>query len=416
MKRFVSLALALFVACSSPAQRPSPDGSSGTTSAGLVANVDASKPLAAAHNGFGIDLWKQLSQTNTGNLALSPASLSVAFSMTFAGAAGATADEMRNVLGLAGIADPHPGSGALVDLWNTSGKPYALRVANRLFGDKATPFHAAFLDRVKSAYGAPLEPVDFAGAPDPSRLFINDWVAKNTEDRIQDLLPAGSIDDMTRLVLVNAIYFKGQWASRFEKFRTSDGTFTTPAGPAGIGTAKSVPFMRQVGKFEYGETDDATVLQMPYVGDDLAMTFVLPRHSLAAIEPKLSQATLDAWVASLSSGEVNVAIPRFRIATDTLPLKSALEALGMKSAFTQAADFAPMTAAAKLFISDAFHKVFVEVNEEGTEAAAATAVVMAKESAPMRTSFVADKPFLFFVRDLRTGHVLFMGRVTDPAN
>lgn len=410
----------LLLACAAPKEvltqpdnnlgAPTSASSAPLSTATLAPDDPALKTLAQANNAFGLALWKQLSNTHNGNLALSPASLSLALSMTLAGASGPTAEQMQKTLALASA--PHRPMNTLLSLWNAPDKPYALRIANRLFGNRTTTFLAPFLDTVATNYAAPLEPVDFATDPNAARLHINKWVATRTEDKVKDLLPDGSIDADARLVLVNAIYFKGNWATRFDPARTSAADFTTPSGP------KPAEFMRMTtDALTYTRTENASLVQLPYSGNDLAMTVVLPNTdtSLAAFEAALTPASLDAAFATLSPAKsLTLAIPRFRVATDTLPLRKTLEALGMTLPFGPDADFSAMTAA-DLYIKDAFHKVFVEVNEDGTEAAAATAVVMNRKSVSLPLSFTADRPFLFFIRDLRTNHILFMGRVTDPS-
>lgn len=378
--------------------------------------------LAASHNDFGIDLWKRLSADHAGNLALSPASLALAFGMVEAGAAGDTRAELRKVLHLdLPDARVHAANGALIAAWNAPA-PYVLAVANRLFGEASTPFAKPFTDLVAADYGAPLDRVDFIGAANAARVHINDWVAGATRDKIKDLLPPGSIDAETRLVLTNAVYFKGQWASRFDPARTRPAPFKTPDGTV------DVPMMAQAGRFAVGHVDGATLLELPYVSGpttnattdaashDLTMVIALPdAPTTTALEARLSAATLATWTQSLRPiANIEVSLPRFRIATDSIALKEPLQALGLRDAFGPGADFSGMTRHEHLFISDAFHKVFVEVNEEGTEAAAATAVVMTRESEMETPEFRADHPFLFFLRDARTGQVLFMGRVTHP--
>jgi serpin B len=415
---FLSLPLALLLACAAPKETPTtpsdnvvpPAATAPLQPAPLPPDAPSLKSLAEANNTFGLALWKQLSTAHQGNLAVSPASISLALSMTLAGASGPTAEQMQKTLAL--TASPHTTMSALLNLWSAPDRPYALRIANRLFGEKTTTFLAPFLDTVATQYGAPLEPVDFATAPDTARLHINNWVATRTEDKVKDLLPSGSIDADARLVLVNAIYFKGDWLTRFDAAQTSTADFATPGGP------KPAKFMRlRTDTLSYAQTDNAALVELPYSGKDLAMTIVLPNAdtSLAAFEAALTPASLDAAFAALHpTSTLTVALPRFRIATDTLPLRPTLEALGMTLPFGPDADFTAMTPA-DLFIKNAFHKVFVEVNEEGTEAAAATAVVMNRKSAAQPVSFTADRPFLFFIRDLRTNHILFMGRVTDPS-
>ncbi|MFO0744817.1 MAG: serpin family protein [Myxococcota bacterium] len=389
--------------------KPEPKPAPGVVAAPTAAPDPAAIALAKPYNDFGFDLWRELAADAGGNLALSPASLSLAFSMTYAGARGSTADDMKKVLHLGAVADPHTAAGLAIARWNGEGKPYALRIANRLFGEATAPFETPFLDRMKAAYGAPLEPVDFEHSFDAARRHINDWVADRTEDKIRDLLPDGSLDELTRLVLVNAIYFKGQWAARFDAAQTKDGAFHAAAGDV------KVPFMHRSGSMLTGGGELAQVVELPYVGGDLAMDLVLPKGDLKSLAG-LDADGLAALVGTLyENEEVELALPRFRIETPAMPLKQPLLKLGMGKAFDHDADFSGMSSLRPLFIDDAFHKVFVEVNEEGTEAAAATAVVMATESARIPLELRFDRPFMFFIRDVKTGHVLFMGRVVNPA-
>jgi serpin B len=310
---------------------------------------------------------------------------------------------------------------ALVDALGTAQRPQVtLRVANRLFAEKSYALEAPYVARM-SALGAPTEPVDFRRAPGAARVHINSWVAQQTADRIKDLLPAGAINDQTRLALVNAIYLLADWAEPFRKEATRPRPFHAP-GKA----PREVPTMGQVAHFKYGEAPGVQLLEMPYVGGDIAMTFVLPteREGLGAIEGRLDAAQLAAWVGAMKGERVSVALPKFTVdPSQPLKLSDELTRLGMPLAFdTGRADFtgiaAPPDPADRLVISEVFHKAFVKVDEKGTEAAAATAVVMMRAgSAAMQPpkQFVADHPFLFFIRDTRSGLVLFMGRVVDPA-
>jgi serpin B len=309
---------------------------------------------------------------------------------------------------------------ALVDALDSAQRPQVtLRVANRLFAEKSYRLESAYVARM-SALGAPTEPVDFVRAPDAARAHINSWVARQTADRIKDLLPPGSISGETRLALVNAIYLLAEWAEPFRQEATRPRPFYAPGKPP-----RDVPTMRNVEHFKYGEAPGVKLLEMPYVGGDIAMTFVLPaeREGLGAIEQKLDAAQLAAWVAAMQMERVSVLLPKFTVdPPQPLKLSDELVRLGMPLAFDRGrADFtgiaAPPDPADRLVISEVFHKAFVRVDEKGTEAAAASATVMMRAgSAPMQPrEFVADHPFLFFIRDTRSGLLLFMGRVVDPA-
>lgn len=383
---------------------------------------EQAQSLAAGSNTFAMDLYTRL-RKQPGNLAVSPASITLALAMTWGGAKGPTSDEMAKVLHLPNAKDATiDAAGRQLSVWNDPARTvYTLRVANRLFGEKSYTFEPAYLKKTGEAFGAPLEPVDFKGAAEPARERINGWVAKETRDRIKNLLPPRSVDKETRLVLVNAIYFLGDWQSPFSKERTRPAPFFTTAT-----TSKDVPTMSQVASFKHAAVDGLQVLEMPYVGGELAMTFLLPnaKDGLDALEQKLTDGKLTSWIAAAKPERVLVSLPVFEIdPAEPLSLGKELVAMGMKLAFDpDLADFtgiaSPPSPADRLYIGKVFHKAFVKVNEKGTEAAAATAVVMprAGSAAPAPPpEFRADHPFLFFLRDLRTGMILFMGRVVEPA-
>ncbi|MBX3273895.1 MAG: serpin family protein [Sandaracinaceae bacterium] len=380
--------------------------------------------FARASNAFGLELWSHL-RSERGNQIVSPASIAVALDMTFAGARGETAAEMARVLRApSDAAALHEAAGNVLSTWNDpSREAYTLAVANRLFGERTYTFEEPFLALTRTTYRAPLEPLDFRSAADASRVAINGWVAEQTRDRIRDLLPPASIDDQTRLVLVNAVYFLARWATEFETHSTQPRPFFVD----GAGSGAPVPTMHRTGLMRYGEVDGAQVLELPYRQNEVGMTIVLPRErdGLGALEEGLDPERLERWVASLEDGHrVALALPKFRIAPPTsLRLADLLQQMNMRLAFSrERADFTgianPPSPADRLYVSQVFHKAFVAVDEQGTEAAAATAVVMARAGSGMPPEppieLRADHPFLFFIRDLRSGTVLFMGRLTDP--
>jgi serpin B len=370
-------------------------------------------------NAFAFELYRQVSDHKR-NIALSPFSISAALSMTASGARGETAAEMGRVLHV----DPTPGGlaplGALLSQYQAAGNKVTLRVANRLFAANRYTFEPSFLSSVGATFGAPAELLDFQHAPEPSRLRINEWVSHETHERIRDLLPGGSITGETRLALVNAIYFLGDWSTPFTKAATRPAPFFTEGG-----VEKRVPTMNQLETFGFGAVDGVKVLELPYVDGRLAMTLVLPdeRGGLAQVEAHLSPTSYARWVASLQYDRVLVALPQFEI-TEGLNLSQILPRMGMPDAFDRdKADFTgmadPPSPADRLFLSAVFHKAFVKVDEKGTEAAAATAVLMMRAGAAMREEppkeWKGDHPFLFFLRDRDSGAILFMGRVGDPA-
>lgn len=393
---------------------PSPTDPSPTVPA---ATEDQAALFARSVNAFGLDLWKHV---GPGNQTISPASVAIALDMTFAGARGETADQMARVLHVEGDRDAfHAAAGGMLVRWSAASDDLTLAIANRLFGHEGFAFEAPFLALTSERYGAPLERVDFS-APEPARQHINGWVAQRTNDRIRDLIPPRGIDDQTRMVLTNAIYLLAKWEAPFESRATRPATFHVNGTEA-----RQVPTMHATGTRRFAQVDGVRVLELPYRAGGLSMLFVLPdaRDGLPAVERRLDAATLARWAAAVTPQHTQVALPKFRVAPETsFALADALKALGMPLAFERgAADFTamanPTNPEDRLSISQVFHKAFVDVNEEGTEAAAATAVVMMRAGGmPMapQAQFVADHPFLFFLRDTSSGAVLFVGRVVEP--
>ena len=388
-----------------------------------LADVPAPTPaeaerFASAANALGLDIYEKL-RANDGNLVFSPASIELAFAMTAAGARSATADEMNRVLHVGESPDTfHASAGRVLASTNRQRDAYELRVVNRLFGERTYAFEQPYLALTRDAYRAPLEPVDFRGAAEPARQRINAWVMDQTNDRIDELLPAASLDSLTRLVLVNAIYFMGKWRDPF----TSDSTRPRAFYVNGREEA-SVPTMHQTARLRHAEVDGVQVLEMGYQGDDLAMMFLLPRAraGLGALEASLDSARLERYVGALAPTQVAVALPKFEIRDARIELPEVMQALGMRLAFDRnSADFTgiarPASPGDGLYVSDAFHEAFIRVDEEGTEAAAATAVVMTLRGGPVQpaATFTADHPFVFLIRDTRSGTVLFLGRLVDP--
>ncbi len=377
--------------------------------------------VSGAVNGFAADLYPLVTKDQT-NAAFSPTSIAIALGMTSAGARGETAAQMDKVLRLGD--DPARTRELLgrIQRLMSSGAPGAaveLAVANRLFGERTYVFEQPFLDLVATQFAAPLEPVDFKVGFEASRVRINDWVKEQTRERIPLILPEGSLTDLTRLVLVNAVYFKGKWLFEFPRDATKPRDFTLADG-----TVVQVPTMELKGELGFAERDGTKLLELAYKGEELSMILVLPPAGGAP----------DAWVtAEALAGlarlprreDVQVRLPSFKVdPPGPRKMNDDLVTLGMPRAFDPvAAEFDgmanPPNPAERLSISAVFHKAFVLVDEEGTEAAAATAVVMRARGGPMAPpppppTFYADRPFLFFLRDNRTGLILFAGRVGDP--
>jgi serine protease inhibitor len=370
--------------------------------------------LVKGDNTFAIDLASQLS-SGDGNLFYSPYSISSALAMTYAGARGKTADDMAATLKFPFQGNRlHAAFATLIQELDRKGqkRKYQLSVANRLWGAQGYVFLPEFVKMTKDAYQAGLVELDFEGQPDKARQTINSWVEKETQDKIKDLVPAGVITPKTRLVLTNAIYFKAGWQHVFPEKSTTKADFKV----AGDKTVK-VDMMQQTSFFPYAQTDDLQILEMPYEQNELSMLVLLPKKvdGLAQLEKQLTNETLEKWRGQLKKHQVNTKLPKFKF-TSQFELLPVLGKMGMGVAFTEQADFSGMTTREKLFISAVLHKAFVAVDEKGTEAAAATAVVMMPTAiidAPMAT-FAADHPFVFLIRDNRTGSILFMGRVAQP--
>jgi serpin B len=378
-----------------------------------VVSAAASQSVGQATRRFGVELWARLRE-RPGNLAVSPASAWMALAMAHAGARGQTEAEMRGVLQMP--ADPpatRAAVGALLGSWNDPSRTaYTLRMVSRLFAAANARLEQPFLALTRDTFRAPLHPLDFARDPEAARAHINAWVAGQTQDRIRDLLPPNSIENRTRLVLANAVYLLARWQYPFDRSHTRDATFYGPGD-----TTATVPTMHQDMRFRLAEPTDVQVLEMPYEGADLAMSFVLPRarDGLAAVEARLDDATLASWLGAGETTVVSVSLPKFTVdPASSVALARELQAMGMPTAFGDAADFTGM--GEDLKIEDVFHKAFVRVDEQGTEAAAATAVVMVPKvfRPPPPKEFRADHPFLFFLRDLRSGAILFAGRVVKP--
>ncbi|XP_074211356.1 serpin B3-like [Camelus bactrianus] len=381
---------------------------------------------------FGVDLYQQIRQSSTGeNIFYSPLSIMSAFGMLYLGSRGNTAAQLQKALHFNKVAE-NPTGGATADpvenpenhhfqkLLTELNKPtdaYELNVANRLYGRKEFPFLQEYMDNVKKLYLASVESADFANAPEESRKMINSWVERQTNEKIKELFPKGSLDSSTALVLVNAIYFKGQWHRKFKEENTVEEKFWLNKD-----RSKSVQMMKEMNTFNFTSLEDMQVkiLEIPYKGAELSMMLLLPNEvdGLQKLEDKLTAEKLLEWTSSqnMRTSQVDLHLPRFKV-EETYDLKDMLRALGVVDAFnSQKADFSGMTRKNNLVVSKAVHKSFVEVNEEGTEAAAATGISTGIRitSIPRYELFHCDHPFLFFIRHNKTNSILFLGRVSSP--
>jgi len=377
--------------------------------------VNASSRAVVEGNGkFALALYSEL-RGQAGNLFLSPFSISTALGMTHSGARGQTAEQMAAVLRLpADRAQADSGFAALIKGLQAGGKggAYQLNIANGLWAEKEYPFLPSFVTTLRSDYGADVEQADFLHHAESVSAAINSWVERNTQGKIKDLFPPGALNSMTRLVLANAIYFKGKWATAFKEPQTHDAPFTAP------GNRKiTVRMMEQHGAFPYFEESSFQAIELPYQGGSLVMDVFLPRkaNALDEFEKRLTPEKLAGWLAKLSHESVQLALPKFRL-TSSFELNHVLAAMGMSLAFSRNADFTGMSERGReLSISTVVHKAYVDVNEEGTEAAAATGVGVVTSAMPRFVEFRADHPFFFVIRDAASGAILFMGRLQNPA-
>lgn len=376
----------------------------------------AVETVVQGNTAFALDLYQREKGTAP-NLFFSPYSVSTALAMTYAGARGRTAGEMARTLHFEpAAAEVHQAFARLADRFDQieTQKQVSLSVANSLWGQQGHPFTPAFLDLNRKCYHVESRLVDFAGQAEAVRHEINAWVEQKTNDKIKDLLKPGQLDAMTRLVLCDAIYFKGDWAVKFDPQETRPEPFFVASN-----RTVTVPMMSRRLKLQSHKFGDFTLFTLPYVGGDLSMIVLLPdsRDGLPVVEQQLSAAALGGWLKTLNAspeGETAVWLPKFKL-NCRLDLTKDLSAMGMASAFDATADFSGINGRRDLFISGVVHQAYVDVNEEGTEAAAATAVTIRATSVIRPRLLRVDHPFLFFIVERKTGSLLFLGRVTDPS-
>ncbi|XP_065741271.1 leukocyte elastase inhibitor-like [Phocoena phocoena] len=376
--------------------------------------------LSAANTRFALDLFCALNKSDpAGNIFISPFSISSALAMVFLGARGNTAAQMSKALYFKEVEEIHSGFQSLNADINKHGAPYILKLANRLYGEKSYDFLPEFLASTQKMYGAELASVDFLQATEDARKTINEWVKGQTEGKIPELLASGGVDRTTKLVLVNAIYFKGNWQEKFMMEATKDAAFRLNKKDT-----KLVKMMHQKKKFRLGRIEDlkCRVLELPYQGEDLSMVILLPDDiqdestGLRKIEQQLTLEKLREWTRpeNLDLLEVNVQLPRFKL-EESYELSSLLASLGVQELFSSQADLSGLSGARGLSVSKVVHKSFVEVNEEGTEAAATGSVTMSARTFLLTEEyFTADHPFIFFIRHNPSTNILFLGRLCSP--
>jgi serpin B len=384
--------------------------------------------VVEANNQFAIDLYAKYKSEN-GNIFFSPYSISSALALTYEGARGKTADEMQAVLHLS--KDEAQRRAAFFETYsqiNREDKLYELHTANALWAQKDFPFLKEYLNVIEQYYGGKAKNLDFIKETRQARLTINQWVEEQTNNKIKDLIPENCLGVVTRLVLTNAVYFKGKWLKQFDKINTQYEDFQGTGPVTEYGGSKvnvmvkiKVPMMRLTGEeaeFNYAETKDMQILELPYIGDELSMLIFLPKkNDVEGLEALLDIKNILSWRNNLVNRRVDIFMPKFKFDTKYF-MAGVLIEMGMKAAFlADEADFSGMTGKKDLYINKVIHQAFVDVNEEGTEAAAATAVTMAYNGMTMPEKakiFRVDHPFIFIIQERKTGNILFMGRVNNP--
>jgi serpin B len=374
----------------------------------------ADSRIMPAMNAFTVASYKQLSRGDA-NLIASPFNIATVLSMVLAGAGGRTAEEIQSVLHVRYDSTYDAALGTLLaDLTKAANTPgNELHTANGLWVQQGFAIRPAFENTLANNYHAPLTPLDFAANPEAARSQINRWTEEQTKEKIKDLFPAGSLDARTRLVLTSAIYFYGKWQDPFVPSRTQPAHFILPTG-----ATTQADFMNQTSHFGYTETPSSQILEMRYAGTGIAFDVLLPKtpNGLPDLEKSLTLENLTGWIGNLTDRNVQVSLPKFRTESG-FSLSKALSAMGMPTAFTDKADFSGITPKGGLAISEVVHKAFVDVSEQGTEAAAATGITMRATAMRMpepAVVFRADHPFLFLIRDTRTGVILFIGHLMNP--
>lgn len=374
--------------------------------------------LVAGNTAFAWKLYAQLAASQDENVMFSPHSVSTALGMAYVGARGATADEMAHALSFELQGEElHAAFNKLdqelasrgKDAVAKDGTPFKLRVVNQLWGQQGYTFVPEFLGTLSKHYGAKLFALDFESEPEPSRLIINEWVEEQTAQKIKDLIPGGGVTTQTRLVLTNAVYFNAAWLYPFVTDSTREQTFTKLDG-----SQVQAPFMHQTEELRYARGEDWAAVELPYSGNETSMVIIVPdAGKFAQVEPMLATVSADA-IQQLRKADVALSLPKFKV-EGAFGLRDALTTLGMGSAFVDA-DFSGIDGARELQIADVLHKTFIEVDEEGTEAAAATAVVFRAVSAPVvQVELTVDRPFIALIRDNATGAILFIAKVISPA-
>jgi len=400
----IATATVLFLFPYEPGQPPQADDTESTE--------QGMQEVVNANNEFAFDLYFELNKNEKGNIFYSPYSISGALAMTYEGAKAQTADEIKSVFHFPESNILRPNFAGIYNDINKENKDYELKTGNALWVQKDFPLLEDYMTRVEKYYGGKAATLDFVKETEESRLTINRFIEEQTKEKIKNLIPIGSVGASTRLVLTNAIYFKGIWEWEFDKSDTFEEGFIIT--PDNVVKTPMMHMSPEKTKFNYAETEDLQILELPYKGEKISMLILLPNENLETIESSLTEEKLDEYKLQMEETKLDsISLPRFEFDTKYF-MKNTLATLGMPIAFSGNADFSGMTGKKDLFISQVIHQAYVGVDEKGTEAAAATAVIM-KELAIMPTNiFKADHPFMFVIQEKDTGNILFLGRVVDP--
>ncbi|NVO08838.1 MAG: serpin family protein [Bacteroidales bacterium] len=378
----------------------------------LNSHVQAQKSnISDYNNQFAFDFFKKVSDNDAGNIFFSPISISTAMGMTYVGANGETQNQISKVFHFpANSSKFHRLQGSIPKLLSSKADSIKLSMVNTIWLEKTYTIKKAFDKTLKDEYRASLERADFINKYEESRILINNNISKATSDRIKDLLPPNSLNSLTRLVLTNAVYFKADWKTKFQKERTGDAKFyVTPQKPI------KCKMIGLKSKFNYFEDDKVQAIEIPYSGNNFSMLIILPQQdqNIDVLIKGINQDYLNSIINGLTEQSISISIPKYKLSTG-YQLKKVLSDMGMPQPFSDDADFSKMSSGNNLKISNVFHKAFIEVNEEGTETSAATAVVIAMKSIGIERTFIANRPYIFLIREKSSGLVLFMGRINDP--
>ena len=398
--------VSLFIFPYNPSEPPEVNAS-GSTQQGVQEVVNA-------NNQFAFDLYSEIDKEDE-NIFYSPYSISAALAMTYEGAEGQTAEEMKSVFHFPEKNILRPNFAAIYNEINKKNKDYELKTGNALWVQQDFPFLRNYLDTVETYYGGKATNLDFVTKTEESRQTINSFIEQQTNNKIKDLIPPGVLGAMTRLVLTNAIYFKGTWEWEFDKADTHEMDFKIT--PNNIVKTQMMYMNPEKTSFNYLENQDMQILELPYKDKEISMLILLPKENLNNIKSSLSSENLKEWKSQMQKTSLDeIYLPKFEFDTKYF-MEKTLSALGMPTAFSNNADFSGMTGNKDLFIDSVIHQAYVKVDEKGTEAAAATAVVMIATSIgpdAERTIFKADRPFIFLIQENETGNILFLGKVVDP--